>query len=130
MAERGVEWPIQDPEVKERVRLSNRKKYGVDWVTQSDNFKKKTGEFFYVNFGVDGASQVKHIRDKQMRKYLYDGLLFDSSPELCIYIWLQDHGVGFVYQPDVSFSYEFNGEQHKYFPDFLVDGTFYEVKGD
>src|SRR5574344_2089517 len=35
-----------------------------------------------------------------------------------------------IYHPDIGFDFTYNGENHKYFPDFKVDGTFYEVKGD
>ena len=55
---------------------------------------------------------------------------FDSKPELAYYIWLKDNGIEFTYQPNISFEYEFNNEHHVYEPDFLVEETIVELKGD
>ena len=34
-----------------------------------------------------------------------------------------------VYQPKISFEYTIDGITHMYFPDFLINGKIYEVKG-
>ena len=49
---------------------------------------------------------------------------------MAFYIWLNDNGYDFEYQPDVVFEYEYAGKKHVYLPDFLVDGMFVELKGD
>ena len=38
--------------------------------------------------------------------------------------------MNFEYQPKICFQYSFNGKNHKYFPDFIVDGKYIEIKGD
>ena len=75
---------------------------------------------------------MKQFRDKSRSKYFFDNHYFDSSWELAYYIWLVDKGITFEYHPNVFFEYTIQGDDkvHKYFPDFLVDGKFVEIKGD
>lgn len=44
-------------------------------------------------------------------------------------IYNLEHGIKFERNTDVYFSYIFNGNEHKYFPDFVKDGIFVEIKG-
>jgi hypothetical protein len=91
----------------EKCKATNQKNYGVDWPHQSPDFMHSI-----------------------MKKYTYDSMNFDSKPELAYYIWLKDNGIEFTYQPNISFEYEFNNEHHVYEPDFLVEETIVELKGD
>lgn len=62
--------------------------------------------------------------------YEYNSIHFDSSYELAYYIWLTDSKKAFIYHPNVSFEYiDENNKKHDYYPDFLVNGKFYEIKG-
>ena len=124
-------------------------RYGVDNVRKTDHCKRKIkttklqryGNENYVNVdkakmtnqlnhGVDWPMQSHDIRKKAAKGYVYDKQIFDSKGELCYYIWLRDNNIQFTYQPKVSFMYECNGESHKYFPDFLVEGQYVELKGN
>jgi hypothetical protein len=71
----GVEHSMQSSEVREKARQTSRNNYGVDYPMQSSEFRKT----------VIG------------RKYLYDGVSFDSSDELALYIWLSDHRLKFEF---------------------------------
>lgn len=63
--------------------------------------------------------------------YHYDDRNFDSSYELAYYIWLKDHKRQFIYHPAMPITYVgSDGEEHIYLPDFLVEGKFYEIKGN
>ena len=64
-------------------------------------------------------------------KYFFENTYFDSSWELAYYIFLRDSNKNFEYHPNVSIDYiEENGITHQYFPDFIVDGVFHEIKGN
>ena len=67
------------------------------------------------------------------RKYTYNGIMFDSSPEIAYYIWLSDNNIPFIYHPDTEIWYlDKNGKSHKYEPDFLLLETniLVDIKGD
>ena len=70
------------------------------------------------------------IQLKAKRKYRYNGINFDSMAEIAFYIWLTDNNVKFEYHPiNTSFCYLYKNKTHKYFPDFKIDGKYYEIKG-
>ena len=64
------------------------------------------------------------------RRYAYDGQKFDSSWELCYYIWLKDHDISFTYPCKEAIAYDCDRKQHLYFPDFIVEGKYVEIKGN
>ena len=74
--------------------------------------------------------QNHDIRISSQQKYLYNNINFDSSWELAYYIWLTDNNIEFEYQPNISFEYMVNGKIHKYFPDFLINDEYIEIKGN
>lgn len=62
------------------------------------------------------------------KKGTYKGYYCDSSWELAYVIYNLDHNIKFERNEEL-FPYEFNGEQHKYKPDFIENGVYVEVKG-
>lgn len=103
----GFPNPMQSSEVKENLRQSNLRSFGYEW-----------------------PGQCPSIQAKQRQKYLWNGIRFDSAPELAFYIWLADHHIEFEYQPSTPFEYFVDGVKHFYYPDFKVGDKFYEIKGD
>jgi hypothetical protein len=87
------------PEVREKISKAN---------------KGKTGGF--RNYGGNGKSGI------------YKGFLCQSSWELAWLIYQLDNGVN-VQRNKEYFEYIVNGTQKKYYPDFVVDGVYYEIKG-
>lgn len=59
----------------------------------------------------------------------YPGITFDSTWEIKVYDFLMENNIEFQYH-NVSIPYEYTGKTHYYFPDFIVNGRIYEVKGD
>ena len=53
------------------------------------------------------------------RKYVYDGIMFDSSIEIVYYIWIRDSGEA-IQRSNVAFPFVFNGKTHYYIPDFYL----------
>lgn len=59
----------------------------------------------------------------------YQGYYCDSSWELAFVIYNLEHGVSFQRNRQ-GFEYEYKGEKHKFYPDFILDdGTYVEIKG-
>jgi hypothetical protein len=63
------------------------------------------------------------------KKGWYKGYFCDSTWELAYVIYNLEHGIPFS-RNTKSFDYVFNGENKKYYPDFLLEtGEYVEVKG-
>lgn len=63
------------------------------------------------------------------KKGWYKGYWCDSSWELAFVIYNLEHGIKFERNKQ-GFEYVFNGEKHKFYPDFILeDGTYVEIKG-
>ena len=57
-----------------------------------------------------------------------NGIWCDSSWELAYIIYCEDHSIKFERNTE-RFYYEFEGKQHYYIPDFIIDGEYIEIKG-
>jgi hypothetical protein len=58
----------------------------------------------------------------------YNGIFCDSSWELAFVIWHMDHNIP-IERCKVSRQYTWNDKVRKYYPDFVVNGITYEIKG-
>ena len=59
----------------------------------------------------------------------YKGYKCDSTWELAYVIYCLDNKIS-ITRNTVGYEYEYNGKQHKYYPDFILDdGSFVEIKG-
>jgi hypothetical protein len=65
-------------------------------------------------------------RRKSRRKYEYDGNRFDSSWELAYWVYCKDHGKRICFN-EITFELE---DGSHFTPDFNVDGSLVEIKGD
>lgn len=64
-------------------------------------------------------------------KYKYGticGISCDSGYELAFVAYCLYYGMNIERNTD-GFNYIFSGKQHKYYPDFVIDGVYYEIKG-
>lgn len=79
-----------------------------------------------------GTIVDKEFNSNRLKGYIYKGIKFDSSWELAFYIYLTDMKKSFIYHPPVYLEYEDSQahQKHVCWPDFLVEGQFYEIKGD
>ena len=75
---------------------------------------EKYGDAFYSGFVI----------------YYYDNIFFRSKPELCFYIYNKDQGKDIVYEPQPYFKYQCENKEYYYKPDFLLENSLYEIKGD
>lgn len=108
-------------------------KYGVPHFMKSSLGKSKVINTIKEKYGVDNIMKSSELDSKKIFKsYFYEDNYFDSSWELAYYIWLRDSGTPFTYQPqDCLIEYFDNkGTQHIYRPDFKVNNSLVEIKGD
>jgi hypothetical protein len=140
----GVDNCLKIPEIKEKIKKTNIEKYGKEWQVQTKNFEQKSKQTCLKHFGVEYSFQSENNISKSLktrqerygdisfnRKYLYQNIWFDSSWELAYYIWLTDVKAKFEFHPNpIEEKYFDNdGKPHTYYPDFLVDGKYQEIKG-
>lgn len=62
------------------------------------------------------------------KKGWYRGYWCDSSWELAWVIYHLEHDIIFTRNTE-GFVYFFNSKKHNYFPDFIIDNVYYEIKG-
>lgn len=62
------------------------------------------------------------------KKGFYKGIWCDSSWELSWVIYHIDNKIPFE-RNQYGFEYTYNNEKHLYYPDFISDGKYYEIKG-
>lgn len=137
----GVKNPFQLKEVQEKIK----KTLGVENCSQLESVKlkkknrdkvkfKESIKKHWINPEQYDILKNEYNLENKLRikdKYFYKNQLFDSSWELIYYIWLEDHDKNFEYHPKSTFLYkDLNGKEHRYFPDFLVEGEYYEIKGN
>lgn len=58
----------------------------------------------------------------------YKGIYCDSTYELAYLIYCLDHNID-IKRCSETFEYEYEGKKHKYTPDFIVENTIIEIKG-
>lgn len=103
---------FSSPEIREKIKQTNLEKYGVKWSTQRKDFN----------------SFVKNRRPHSW-KYMYKGCMYDSSWEVALMIYAEDHSQQIERCAD-CFKYKFEGKTYSYFPDFMYEGQLVEIKGD
>lgn len=106
LAENNI--PIHTAEKKAEIKNKN----------QSIGLKK----YFQEN------PDVAH-RSHGRTRYIYNGVHFDSSWELAFWIYAKDNNHSIEREP-ISFLYYVGDKKHYYFPDFICNGKYIEIKGD
>lgn len=133
----GVDYYSKTNEFKQRVRNTCQERFGANVYTKSDDFKERIDEIqekirntCQERFGVDNYAKTIEFSKRRVKQIPYKNLTFDSSWEVEVYKFCEDNNIPCEYQPDIQFIYEYNGKEHTYQPDFLINGKLYEVKGD
>ena len=107
--------------ITEKINQTKLEKYGKSGYCNPEKVAQTKLERY--------GSQTYNNQKGSKRKYLFDGLYFDSSWEVAYYIFLKDKHIDFEFHPDVSYNYEFDGKIHTYHPDFRIERDFIEIKG-
>lgn len=130
---RGVEWSLQSQEVRDKGLQTMMDKWGHEYSTQVPEIREKIRQTVFNNCGYDYYFQCPDFQKKLHKRYTnpkYPDMTFATSWEFKVYDFLTEHNISFEYQPSISIPYKCEDTQHYYHPDFLVNGRFYEVKGD
>ena len=115
---------------KDKMQQICMEKYGVKYYFQTQEYKDKMQQTCLEKYGVKNYSQTQEWASRKQKKLLYDDLYFDSSWEVIVYKYCKENNIDCIYQPDITFEYEYDGKKHFYHPDFLINNQLYEVKGD
>lgn len=86
--------------------------------------KRKISETMKTNPKAGGLRS----RSGRGKKGWYKGYWCDSSWELAWVIYHLEHGFKFVRNWN-GFEYYYKDEKHLYYPDYIIENNFYEIKG-
>lgn len=136
----GVDNPMKVEEIKERSRQTCRKTYNADCYFQSDEYKTKLPEINkhahrkWILCWNDDKNHMTFRRGEVDQSELdkWEHVMeFDSKPEIAIFVFCKiEHEMNIEYHPTFNYTYEFNEEKFIYCPDFIINGKFYEFKGE
>lgn len=127
----GVDNYAQTEECQEKMRNTCQERFGVNHYSLTDECKQKQKDTCKERYGVDHYSKTTEFAHRRRKQISYkDYLTFDSSWELMVYQFCEENNIPCEYQPNIQFTYEYDGKTHIYQPDFLINGKLYEVKGD
>lgn len=134
----GVENYSQTKEGKEKLRIkaieNNQQKF-----LNSDLSKEKREKTFLEKYGSKTPFENKEFQLKALEKgqnssnhyhkIIYENIGFDSSWEVICYKYFKKLGKNIIRNQNKFFIYYVDNKEFKYFPDFIIDDEFYEVKG-
>lgn len=118
-------------EVRNKAKKTTKEKYGVEYYSQSPLYRSKVAETSINKYGADYPMKCREILLKANSKYFYDGLYFDSKPELAFYIYHKEYLEDNIERCPISIQYlnPYDGSMHTYWPDFRVNNQLFEIKG-
>lgn len=133
----GFLWPGQVDEFFNKMKRTNLSRYGNEFYIATEEGKEKSKQTNILKYGTEFYSQSEEWKNripilsrKMSKRYNYKNILFDSSPELALFIYLSDSNISFTYHPEIVFYYFYNNKKYCYFPDFKVENELWEIKGD
>lgn len=128
--ETGYTHNMKNPEhLKQRSEEYFRKTgYYHNW-SNPESFAK-CQQTYYEKTGYKNPAQNPNIQLHTVYGFYYNDIYFDSHWEYELYEALQSSKNVFEYHPKITFTYIKEKQEHKYKPDFIINGKFYEVKGD
>lgn len=138
----SVENVFAAPAVKEKIKNTNIARYGVSHISKSKIFTERVNNTKLVRYGRTDVGQFGTCEHEEAMlakygarhyngntRYQYNGTVFDSFPELAVYIYAIDHSIAIIREP-CALEYTFEDKKRRYFPDFEYDGKLLEIKGD
>ena len=123
----GTDFYIQSEEFKRKAKqkmINN----GYSHPMKSETIKKKIRDNYFKKHKVSHPFQNHDLYNQFHKKYVFNEICFDSMLEIAFYVWYVDKGFLIDVHP-CEFEYEFEGNKHKYIPDFKVENQLIEIKG-
>lgn len=132
LAKYGVEYASQDPAHKLKLRNRLIATYGTYNPFDLPGMKQRIDEINMSRYGTTVPMQNPDVWARQRSKkssYIgIDGTPLDSTYEVDIYNYCVNNGIPI--QRSYPIKYEYNGEEHTTFIDFVIDGVLVEAKGE
>lgn len=123
-----------------KIKQTKQERYGDPGYHNIDKMRKTCQE----RYGVDNPAQTKiskqHFHETLLKKgkhrcgelgnyaVYYNNEKFDSKSELLFYYWCIENGYDIIKNPK-PIEYSINDSKHLYYPDFIVNGIYVEIKG-
>ena len=128
----GVENVSQLPENREKAKQTCLERYGVEYGSQTSDYREKVAKTSMAKYGVDHPMKCREVVLKANAKYYYDNTCFDSRPELAFYVYHKEYLHENIERCPEKIPYinPYDGVEHDYWPDFRINGQFYEIKGE
>lgn len=132
LASYGYDHYSKSPEYQKKQKAKLQAKYGVSDTFKVPEFKAKADVTNLERWGTIKPMQNHEVWKKQRSKRSHyvgcDGTVLDSTYEVAVYDFCIRNNISI--QRTYPISYEYNGETHKTFIDFVIDGLLVEVKGE
>ena len=87
----GASTYLHSAQGEEHKRKTCIEKYGVDSFSKTPMHTEMMKAANQKNYGVDWPQQNRDFMREMLKKYTYDGMNFDSSIELAVYIYCDDY---------------------------------------
>lgn len=119
------------PKILQKSKETSLEKYGVERYSQTKEWRERLIKTYNNNYGVNWYTQTSEYHKKKKHKYFSTKTneTYDSSWEMMIAEYCMDNNIKYIYQPNISFEYEYDGKKHIYQPDFIINNKLYEIKG-
>ncbi len=128
LAKYGTDYAIKSIVVRDKIKNTFLNKYKTTAPIGTNQVQKKIKETNLKKYGVENQFQRSDFRYRAWKRYLYQGVSFDSSWELALWIYAKDHNEKIIREP-IQYCYLVNGKKHYYTPDFLYKNKLIEIKG-
>ena len=137
----GDEIPTRTDPIKIKTKSTVLQRYGAEYVSQTSSWKESCKNS-RLSQTEPFKADIQQKRMDSLKKhygnsnffhqinYVYNHITFDSSWELYFYIYYKEILEKNIIREPLELIYVYNGKEHFYYPDFMVDGQLYEVKGD
>lgn len=130
ISECGETHYMKSEKSKNKQTETNIKRYGVENVMYISDVVEKGRQTLFNKTGYYNISQTPEWGKLKKSRVEYDNIQFDSNWEVIVYKYCKENNISFTYHPKVTFKYRFENKNHIYHPDFIINGKYYEIKGD
>lgn len=123
-------------EIKDKIKATVIEKYGVSNsfnIVSKDGIKKRDKTCIARYGSINGFTEEtlsKIRKSRYINRFQFEGINFDSSWEVAFYAYNKNELKNNIKRSEKSFQYEIDGKSHLYFPDFEIDGKYFEIKGN
>ena len=130
ISECGETHYMKSEKSKNKQIETNLQKYGVKNVMYLSDVVDKGRQTFFNKTGYYNITQTPEWGRLKNVKIEYDNISFDSNWEIIVYKYCKENNIPFTYHPKVIFEYMVDNKIHIYHPDFIINNTYYEIKGN